>query len=75
MQLPALRSVIVTGDLDPLVALQITGEAADPAAAPPPASTPAGPATGSGDAARAEPERRTKQRIRSNQKDAFDLGE
>jgi hypothetical protein len=33
MQLPALRSVIVTGDLDPLVALQITGEAADPTAA------------------------------------------
>ena len=33
MQLPALRSVIVTGDLDPLVALQITGETADAAAA------------------------------------------
>jgi hypothetical protein len=33
MQLPALRSVIVTGDLDPLVALQITGETADMAAA------------------------------------------
>jgi hypothetical protein len=33
MQLPALRSIIVTGDLDPLVALQITGETADPAAA------------------------------------------
>ncbi len=49
--------------------------AADPAAAPPQASTPAGPATGSGDAAGAEPARRTKQRIRSNQKDAFDLGE
>lgn len=33
MQLPALRSMIVTGDLDPVVALQITGEAADAAAA------------------------------------------
>jgi hypothetical protein len=49
--------------------------AADVAATPPQAATPAGPATGSGDAAAAEPERRTKQRIRSNQKEAFDLGE
>jgi hypothetical protein len=33
MQLPALRSMIVTGDLDPVVALQITGETADVASA------------------------------------------
>jgi hypothetical protein len=33
MQLPALRSMVVTGDLDPVVALQITGETADAAAA------------------------------------------
>jgi hypothetical protein len=33
MQLPALRSIIVTGDLDPMLALQITGETADQAAA------------------------------------------
>ena len=33
MQLPALRSMIVTGDLDPVVALQVTGETADAAAA------------------------------------------
>lgn len=46
--------------------------AADPAA--PPAAT-AGPATGSAGDEGAESERRTKRRIRSNQKDAFDLGE
>ena len=33
MQLPSLRSMIVTGDLDPVVALQITGETADAASA------------------------------------------
>jgi hypothetical protein len=33
MQLPSLRSMVVTGDLDPVVVLQITGETADAAAA------------------------------------------
>lgn len=33
MQIPTLRSMVVTGDLDPVVALQITGETADAAAA------------------------------------------
>ena len=33
MQLPSLRSMVVTGDLDPVVALQITGETADAASA------------------------------------------
>jgi hypothetical protein len=33
MQLPSLRSMVVTGDLDPVVALQITGETVDAAAA------------------------------------------
>jgi hypothetical protein len=33
LTLPALKSVIVTGDLEPLVALAITGETADEAAA------------------------------------------
>jgi hypothetical protein len=33
MTLPALQGVIVTGDLDPLVALNITGDASDEAAA------------------------------------------
>jgi hypothetical protein len=33
IELPALKSVIVTGDLDPDVALDVTGEAADEAAA------------------------------------------
>jgi hypothetical protein len=33
MTLPALQGVIVTGDLDPLVALSITGDASDEAAA------------------------------------------
>jgi hypothetical protein len=33
MQIPALRSMVVTGDLDPVVALQVTGETADAAAA------------------------------------------
>ena len=33
IELPALKSVIVTGDLDPEVALDVTGEAADEAAA------------------------------------------
>jgi hypothetical protein len=33
MSIPALRSMVVTGDLDPVVAVQLTGETADPAAA------------------------------------------
>ena len=33
MQLPSLRSMVVTGDLDPVVALQVTGETGDAAAA------------------------------------------
>jgi hypothetical protein len=33
LQLPALRSMVVTGDLDPVLALQITGETADAASA------------------------------------------
>ena len=33
MQIPALKSMVVTGDLDPVVALEITGETADAAAA------------------------------------------
>jgi hypothetical protein len=33
MQLPSLRSMVVTGDLDPVVALQITGETVDAASA------------------------------------------
>jgi hypothetical protein len=33
VQLPALKSLIVTGDLDPQVSLSVTGEAADEAAA------------------------------------------
>jgi hypothetical protein len=33
IQLPGLRSLIVTGDLDPVVAIEATGEAADEAAA------------------------------------------
>jgi Ca-activated chloride channel family protein len=49
--------------------------AADAAAAPPQASAPAGSATGAGDAAGSDSDRQTRRRIRSNQKDAFDLGE
>lgn len=33
LDLPALKSVTVTGDLDPLIAVEVTGEAADEAAA------------------------------------------
>jgi hypothetical protein len=33
IELPALRSLIVTGDLEPVVSLAITGDAADPTAA------------------------------------------
>ena len=33
MQLPAVRSVVITGDLDPLVAIEVTGETADAASA------------------------------------------
>ncbi len=33
IELPALKSLIVTGDLEPVISLAITGDAADPAAA------------------------------------------
>src|SRR5688572_17442394 len=33
LQLPALQSLIVTGDLEPMLSVQITGGAADPAGA------------------------------------------
>jgi len=33
MQLPAMKTLVVTGDLDPVISLELTGEAADEAAA------------------------------------------